>query len=268
MRNITEAEYNAAPGIRRSALFNMSKSPAHYKWALDHPQPDSPALLLGRAVHCAVLQPEIFDQCYAVAPGASKATKEGRKIWETFLQDIGEREAITQADYEKCMGIREAISNHPVASALLEGRHETSYFWTDELTGLKCKIRTDAEVEIGDTLAIVDVKTCADASTETFMREAVRHGYDLQAGMYCEGVSACTGRDPAFIFIAVEKTPPYAVNVLAADNYVILRGKDLFREYIGKVAACEESGNWFCYNGPDGDMSDLSLPYYLQKEYE
>ena len=266
--NITEAEYNAAPGVRRSALFNMAKSPAHYKWAMDHPQADSPALLLGRAVHCAVLQPEIFDSCYAVAPSANKSTKEGRRIWETFMVDKGDKEVITQADYEKCMGIRESIMAHPVASVLLEGKHETSYFWKDDLTGIDCKIRTDAETEIGETLAIVDVKTCADASTQTFMKEAVKHGYDLQAGMYTEGVTANTGRECAFIFIAVEKTPPYAVNVLAADNYFILRGKDLFREYLGKVAECEKTGNWFCYNGPDGDVNDLSLPYYLQKEYE
>ena len=66
----------------------------------------------------------------------------------------------------------------------------------------------------------------------------------------------------------MEKTPPYTVNVLAADNYVILRGQDLFREYIGKVAECENTGNWYHYNGPDGDMNELNLPYYLQKEYE
>lgn len=268
MTNMTEAEYNAAPGIRRSALFNMSKSPAHYKWALENPQGDTPALLLGRAVHCAVLQPELFDTLYAVAPGASKATKEGRKIWEAFLADIGTKEPITQKDYETCMGIHDSIMLHPIASALLTGNHETSYFWTDELTGLQCKIRTDAETEIGETLVIVDIKTCADASTKAFMRAMVDHGYDLQAGMYCEGVKVNTGRECAFVFIAVEKTPPYSVNVLAADNYVILRGKDLFREYLGKVAECEKTGNWYAFNGPDGDMNDLNLPYYLQKEYE
>ena len=98
------------------------------------------------------------------------------------------------------------------------------------------------------------------------MREAVKYGYDFQSGMYTEGVSVDTGKEADFVFIAVEKQPPYAVNVLAADKYFVLRGKDLFREYLGKVAECEASGVWEQYNALG--INELKLPYYLQKEYE
>lgn len=265
---MTEKAYNDAPGVRRSALFNMSKSPAHYKWALDHPQKDTSALQFGRAVHCAVLEPDKFETEYLVAPTASKATKAGREIWAAFAQDAEGKEVLSQADYEKCIGIRDSIMKHPVAAELLDGPHESSYFWTDDLTGLKCKIRTDAEKQIGESLIIVDVKTCQDASTETFMRDMIKHGYDLQVGMYTEGVEKCKGISPLFMFIAVEKAPPYSVNVLAVDQYVMLRGKDLFREYLGKVAECEKTGYWYHYNGPENDVNDLGLPGYLQKQYE
>lgn len=265
---MNEAAYNAAPGIRRSTLFEMSRSPAHYKWAKENPSKDTPALQFGRALHCAVLEPDKFETEYLVAPTASKATKAGREIWAAFAQDAEGKEVLSQADYEKCIGIRDSIMNHPMARVLLEGPHEKSFFWKDELTGLDCKVRADALLPLEDRIIVVDVKTCSDASTEAFMREAIKYGYDFQSGMYTEGVSVCSGMETQFVFIAVEKTPPYSVNVLAADKYFILRGKDLFREYLGKVAECESTGNWYQYNGADGDMNDLKLLGYLQKEYE
>lgn len=268
IRKITEKEYNEAPGVRRSALFNMAKSPAHYKWSVDNPAKETPALAFGRALHCCVLEPAVFESTYAVAPSVSKATKAGREAWAVFEADAAGKEIISEADFYKCLAIRDSIMNHPQARLLLEGPHETSYFWTDELTGLECKIRTDAETDISESHIIVDVKTCLDASTEAFTKAMIKHGYDLQVGMYTEGVEKCTGQKPLFVFIAVEKDPPYAVNVLGVDEYVVLRGKDLFREYLGKVAECEKTGNWYHYNGPDGDVNDLSLPAYLQKQYE
>lgn len=266
MRSLSEAEYNAAPGIRRSTLFQMSKSPAHYKWALTEAHKDTPALAFGRALHMAVLEPEAFDASYAVAPTISKATKAGRTAWELFESDAAGREIITQADYDKIICMRDSILSNELATALLAGGHEQGCFWTDELTGLNCKVKLDAILDIGERVIVSDIKTCTDASTEAFMREAVRYGYDFQSGMYTEGVLADTGKEADFVFIAVEKAPPYAVNVLAADKYFILRGRDLFREYLGKVAECEQTGQWNHYNS--GELNELKLPGYLQKEYE
>lgn len=79
IRKITEKEYNEAPGVRRSALFNMAKSPAHYKWSVDNPAKETPALAFGRALHCCVLEPAVFESTYAVAPSVSKATKAGER---------------------------------------------------------------------------------------------------------------------------------------------------------------------------------------------
>ena len=46
--------------------------------------------------------------------------------------------------------------------------------------------------------------------------------------MYTQGVSEVEGKQHRFVFIAVEKSPPYACNVLEADNFIIQKGtKDL-----------------------------------------
>jgi hypothetical protein len=266
LRYMTEEEYNAIPGIRRSSLHKMAQSPMHYKHALTEAHKDSPALAFGRALHMAVLEPELFEKSYAVAPSISKATKAGRTAWELFEADAAGREIITQADYDKVLEMRESIMANPLAAELLSGAHEQACYWVDDMTGLACKVKLDAVLDIGDRIVVADIKTCTDASTEAFMRDAVKHGYDFQSGMYTEGVAVDTGKEADFVFIAIEKQPPYAVNVLAADKCFVLRGKDLFREYLGKVAECEASGVWWQYNA-DG-INELKLPYYLQKEYE
>ena len=115
---------------------------------------------------------------------------------------------------------------------------------------------------------IVDVKTTSDASTDSFIRSAINYGYDFQAAMYFNGVAKNIGKKPLFVFIAVEKEPPYAVNILQADELMLQRGYDLFREYIGIYHDCKVSGNWYGYLGRLNQINNLALPSYLAKEVQ
>ena len=261
---MTEREYNALPGVRRSTLFHMAKSPAHYKWASENPTKDTPALLFGRAFHAAVLQPEEFTNGFAIMPAVDRRTKAGRELYDKIVAESAGKEMLSQDDYDRIIAMREAIKQSPAASMLIGGDRETCYQWTDADTGIMCKCRTDAEATL-DKRYIVDIKTCTDASTKTFNRDAIKYGYDLQVGLYCEGVRAVTGEECGFIFIAIEKTPPYAINILQADEQMMMRGKDLFREYIGLVAECEKTGNWYAYNRTDGDLNTMALPGYIKE---
>ena len=115
---------------------------------------------------------------------------------------------------------------------------------------------------------IVDLKTAENADTDTFMRHAIKYGYDLQAAMYSEGVRKCTGKECAFVFIVIEKKPPYAVNILQADKAFITHGFDMFRELLGIYHDCKQTGNWYGYLGKHNIINNLELPAYLAKEIE
>lgn len=155
------------------------------------------------------------------------------------------------------------------AAALIRGsRHELSFFWTDELTGEACKCRPDILFDAGETHIIADVKTCTDASADAFARDAVKYGYTMQAAMYTEGLRRCSGTAYDFLFLCVEKAPPYAINLLQADELFLQHGEDTFRELIGIYHDCRLSGSWYGYEGPFGMIGNLSLPNYLRKEYE
>ena len=266
---MTEKEYRQSEGISKSALFRMTESPEKFKWALDNPEPPTPALVFGQFVHKLILEPETVDDEFIVAPTVDKRTKEGKAMWVEFMGLVKEGQQII--DSGTCavgLEMRRVAQDSPYVKRLLKGEHELPMFWTDELTGEKCKARLDCLTEIDDKLVIVDYKTTADASTDAFMRSAVKYGYDLQAAMYCEAVKKNLGKDPTFVFIAQEKDPPYSVNIMQADEVFVRRGADLFRELIGIYHDCKKTGNWYGYLGPYNMINNLALPAWLAKEVE
>lgn len=74
------------------------------------------------------------------------------------------------------------------------------------------------------------------------------------------------GIEHSVIFIAQEKTPPYAVNILEANEYFLKSGHDMFRTYLNLYKECLDSGNWYGYT--NGEINSLGLPNWLQKQYE
>ena len=265
---MTERDYRRQDGVSRTELWRLRESPEKFKYYQEHPEPATPALLFGAAVHKLLLEPETFDEEFAIAPEVDRRTKDGKEAYNAFLAASDGKNIISLADYEKAQEMAQKALEAPFVKKLLNGEHEKPFFWVDDLTGEGCKIRVDCITTIVGKPVIVDYKTTADASTDGFMRSAVNYGYDLQAGMYCEGVEKVTGQKPLFVFIAQEKTPPYAVNILQADDLMVKRGYDIFRELIGTYHACKESGNWFGYLGAYNVINNLSLPAWLAKEIE
>lgn len=265
---MTEQEYSKAPGIRRSLLWELRRSPAHLKWRMDNPPEATPALIFGQALHAAVLTPEDYDRQFAVMPNADRRTKAGREAWEAAAAEAQSRTQIAFDWAEQIAGMVQAVRDNPMAARLLDGPHETSYFWADTLTGEDCKCRTDAETDVGDMHLIVDLKSCQDASTDAFMRDALHYGYDVQAAMYTDGYKAVTGREATFVFIAVEKNPPYAVNILQADTLFMQHGQDRYRHLLGLYHECRQRNQWPGYTGFDGDIASLGLPAWLAKDYQ
>lgn len=266
---MTEREYRQAEGISRSQLWKLKETPEKFKWAMEHPEPATPALIFGAAAHKAMLEPKGFWDEYAVAPVVDRRTKAGKDIWNAFLNDLPEgKEIVSADDYAMITGMVEAANKNPFVEKLLSGEKEQPYFWKDDITGEICKVRLDCLTELGGKAVIVDYKTTMDASTDGFMHAAVKHGYDFQAAMYLEGLKKATGKDAVFVFIAQEKVEPYAVNILQADEIFVRRGYDIFREFLGTYHDCKVTGNWWGYLGPYSVVNNLALPSYLAKEVE
>ena len=265
---MNEVEYRQYPAISRSELWKLRESPEKFKWAMDHPEPPTPALIFGQVFHKLALEPLTFGVEFAVAPNIDRRTKDGKAAWAEFNAAADGKTVITQDVFDKASEMVCALHRTPFVKKLLDGAHELPLFWTDEMTEEPCKVRLDALTEVNGQPIIVDLKTTADASTDGFMRSAVKYGYDFQAAMYSEGYEKNYGKKPLFVFIAIEKEAPYSVNILLADDAFLQCGYDIFRELIGIYSECKRTGVFYGYLGAYNAINNLGLPAYLAKEIE
>ena len=264
---MTEKEYRQHPAISRSELWRMHESPEKFKYFKEHPPEPTPSLLFGQVVHKLLLQPEDFESDFAIIPNVDARTRAGKEALK-LIENTDGRARVKYDMYETASLMVEKAMSEPLVRKLLAGQKEQPFFWTDADTGEDCKIRTDCLTEIGDNLIIVDYKTCNDASTDVFMREAVKFGYEFQSAMYSEGVERNTGRKPLFVFIAQEKSEPYSLNILQADETFVLRGYDRYREFLGIYHYCKENNDWYGYMGKEKILNTLTLPSWMKGDNE
>lgn len=265
---MTEKEYREHPAISRSELFKISESPEKFRFYKDTPISQTPSLLFGQVFHKLALQPEGFKDEFAVLPEIDRRTKSGKELYSEFLNGAEGKTLVDKTTFDKAAAMCESLYKNPYVGKLIKGEIEKPYFWVDEDTGEECKCRLDCETGLKNTSIIVDLKSANSADCETFMRDAIKYGYDFQAAMYIEGARHNTGKDYSFVFIVVEKEPPYSVNIFQADKLFLQRGYDLFREYIGIYHECKQSGEWYGYLGKYNMINNLSLPSWLAKEIE
>lgn len=168
-----------------------------------------------------------------------------------YLETVGDKQVITEEEFAKAQAIAAAVMAHPAAGKLLapgSGAAELSCYWTDEKTGVLCRCRPDFWRNDG---IIVDLKTTADASPEGFTKSINDWRYYTQEPFYMDGVRqaiAQSGSDraapKAFLFVAVEKTAPYAVAVYRLDSDSADIGRREYREDLDTFAACSGADVW------------------------
>ena len=265
---MTEKEYRAHPAISRSALWEIRKSPAHFRYKQEHEIEPTPALIFGQLFHLITLQPELFDEQFVIEPEINKRTNEGKQAYIDFVASANGKTVVTYEMVSQALEMAQSVYDNELAFSLLKGEVEKPFFWTDELTGEPCKCRTDVIKEISDQQIIVDLKSCNDASNDAFIRDALKYGYDVQDAMYTEGVKANTGKDSLFVFIAVEKEPPYAVNIIQADKLFYQSGWSKLRDLMAIYHDCKVTGNWYGYTGKNNVINNTIMPSWAIKEIE
>lgn len=247
--NFPQQAYFDNVGISNSGLGLIAKSPAHYQASLQMTRKQTPALQLGSAVHCAVLEPEEFGKRYALAE-FDRRTKEGKAAYQEML-DNGQ-EGLSADMYMQVIGIQKAVMTHPLAKELLSGGDsEVSCFQV--IDGTHTKARADYLRKDG---IIVDLKTTQDASPEGFAKSIADFGYYRQAAWYM----SLFGREmpvDSFIFVAVEKEPPFAIGVYTLSEEALERGQNEIWKLFEIYQECLQSGDWYGY---PNEIKTLDLP--------
>lgn len=259
--NLSNEDYHAAPGISNSGLSIIAeRTPAHYYANLHTKRIQTPAMQAGSRLHLAVLEPELFTQCYAVAPKFDLRTNVGKADKAAWDEANPNRTAISGDEYSQSMFIADILHANTTVRELLRGGHnERSVFAKDPETGVLVKCRPDSDTVIGGRRVLADLKTTERASADDFMWSAYRYGYFRQAPFYMD-VCNWEGSEPPvedFFFIAVEKEPPYGFIIYQAAPRLMSRGRDAYRTALNTYAQCLASDTWPCY---EQDVHVLDLP--------
>ena len=249
--DLSNADYHWHPAISKSGLDRIDQSPAHFLSWLNQPKKETPAMAFGTAAHCWILENNQVLDRYGLAPIADKRTKEGKALWAE--SEASGKTILSSDDWGRLNNINDAVYSHPVANELLDnGIAESSVF--AELLGVNVKCRPDW---LHDNSVIVDLKTTDNAGPNAFAKSVANYRYHVQAAFYTD-ICREAGIDvKAFVFIAVEKNPPFAVSVYELDADSIEVGRTLYQRNLETYRRCLETDHWQAYSNA---IEVLTLP--------
>ena len=230
--------------VSSTALRELARAPAAYRaWVDGEEREPSPAMLFGSALHCALLEPERYSADYAVVPSFGDCRrKENRAARDAWRKDNLGRTPIDFDDARTIEQMVAAVVRHPLAGRLLEGgRAELTARWNSP-EGLACKARADLYRE--DLACIVDVKTTEDASPKGFARSVADFAYHVQASHYSEGFAAGGAPVESFVFLAIEKQPPYLCALYTLRDEDLAKGSRRALQLRRTLAECLAKGEW------------------------
>lgn len=249
-------EYLEWEAVNNSLLWTIVKqSPAHAKAKIDCPPEPTPPFHFGRGLHCLALEPDKFEERYAIAPKCDRRTKVGKDIWNKFQESVNGKEVFTEEDYDQMKLMADAIKRQAIHRFIQRGEAEVCIVWIDKKTGLLCKARIDYLHR--DHAILIDLKSTTDASKEAFSKAVYNFGYYQQCGWYVDGWKTVSGDDSAFVFLAAEKGVPYAVAAYEMAEEVVVAGRKSYRQALKIYQECLEKNYWPGYSDT---VEMLSMP--------
>jgi hypothetical protein len=259
-RNVPFDAYVQWDAANASMLKHFARSAAHARYEMTH-QAETTAKLIGHAVHAAILEPENFDATFAVAPALDKRTIKGKAQWAEFEAANKDRIILRDDEMTLATALGRSVQEHPLAARLVgsPGVREASLLWHDPDIGLPCKARLDLLCMFDGYSTIVDVKTTRDASPRGFALEVARYSYHLQAAWYLRGADILSPVPRRFVFVAVEKSPPYCVALYELDTVALDAGLTTVLDCLNKYANARTSRVWPGYSS---GIQTLFLPQW------
>jgi hypothetical protein len=262
IRNLSMEAYQTLPALSAGGIITLSEQcPALY-WAQSpfNPSPLRPKhkaeFDVGTAAHLAVLEPLEYSERVVHVPFETYHKAEAREIRDGAY--AAGQTPLKPSEVEIVDGIREAIQRlGDIASLFRGGQAEITVQW--EMDGVACKCRPDYVAED----YILDLKTVACAHPRAIAQAAMRDGWHVRDVWYRMGMSYTNPLVTAkYLFVCVEKTPPYLVEVYQLDQRARAWGEQIVRRGLTLFKRCRDAGRWPSYH--DHFPVTVSLPTYAE----
>lgn len=261
IHGLSNEEYHYGERFRdylsSSQIKKLAISPKAFRYALDHPDPQTDAKRLGSLFHdlmacsaehydndteavaqwlrgIAVFEPPVNEKTGAPYGTATKAYKEA---YEAFLQ-ANEGKMIASNDeisvinqMHKSLLCDSGATSEQVRKLLKWGKPEVSHFI--EYEGCKFKWRPDLETK----KKIIDYKTVAtdDLSEKSINGIIAKYGYDISAAFYLFMEHERTGQWKQFYWVFVSKQPPYDAVLVDASEWTYKHEDGIVLPRVGAI---------------------------------
>ena len=266
--------------VSASMLKVLLKSPLEYFRrfvARDLPQEETPAMRFGSMFHTAVLEPDLFGDCYVTMPAfeldAGNVTAKGErsdskatsyykaKVKEFAAANVG-KTFVSQDEINLVTRMSRAAWNHNELRQLLtgEGEAETPIYWE-----YRIKKRCKPDLVLHNYQVILDLKTCDEANPAAFAAKCAKLGYFIQASWYREALLETRGVDYRFVFAAISKAEPHEVGLYELTTDDMEWSDEKTNWLVDQLIARRESQDWF--SPWQRGINTLSLPKWVRNDY-
>jgi hypothetical protein len=232
--------------------------PALYRHEQDNPKPYSADFAVGSATHAILL-------------GGAEVVVVDAEDWRTKAAREARDQAhaagdipLLPAEFDQAQAMVAAVRSHHRAGSLFSdlGLPEQTLIWQDPETGVSCRARLDW---LSDR--VVDLKTTVSAEPGYIARHVAEYGYHQQADFYLGGAVELdvVPPDAEFLFVFVEKTPPYLVTVVELDDDYLRIGHERNQLARQIYRDCTKAGVW---PGYATDIELIAPPVWVQRRHD
>ena len=217
----------------------------------------------GNACELYLLDQNIFNEKVAVAPVSEwlkevkeangklivpKSSKHYKELEGEFMEENKSKYIISDTGDESLETIQiistRCRNDEWIALLLNNVQYQNSLYWIDKNTGVKVKTRPDMSQVKSNSL--INIKTCSDASPESFSRDLAKFSYPLQACVEISGAEATGLMDKVehYFWLVLEKTAPFNVQLYEFDMGDVNVLMDDYHYILRKVKQSQETNIW------------------------
>jgi len=248
--------------LKRAVVRDRKVSMAHLKAAIDEhagiSTPPTKAMQFGSFLHTASLETLQIAARYVVMPAfegdADNVTQAGkptnsknttyyRARANEFATVNGDREVVSQADFDRMQAMLRSLRDNSIAVQYLRsgGHPETCLVWDDAASGVRMKARVD--LVRNSTCRLIDVKT--DADPLAFSHSIHKYCYDMQGAIYTDGMAANTGGlQWEWIMVVLGSTSPYITLAAPLHERALQAGRELYRKVLAQYVVARDTDKW------------------------
>lgn len=247
--DLDEVVYHAHSALSSTGARQLLQAPARFAHWMRNKPPHKKAYDVGSAVHAKVLGTgwDVVEIPDRLLSGPNRAISSVAAKWWVEMARASNAIPLKAHEIAEVDAMAESVLANAMARVMFEqeGDAELSVFSRDAETGIEQRCRFDYLGTGSGRRFAVDLKTKHGLATPVkFSKTVAELGYHVQVGHYLDTLAAAGGEVDQFVFVVVEKEPPYLTATYVLGREYLEMGYAGAAEARRRFAAGIESGDW------------------------